>query len=89
MALKKLKSEEDFISFQKEGNMLASLSHVHFCIKNFLKYQPHIVQFLGTYIAETGEKYIVTEFLEKGSLYHFLLRRDTSVSNVDLLQMYD
>lgn len=60
VALKKLKEESHFEEFMKEANTLSTLSH------------PNIVQLLGLYVSPSEEKYIVTEFLSKGSLFDLL-----------------
>jgi len=59
--------------FQSELKVLSSLQH------------PNVLRILGVYTDNNGEKYIVTEFLEKGSLDKFLRRRE--LSSVELLQI--
>lgn len=75
VALKKLKNEGHFEEFSKEARTLSGLSH------------PNVVQLLGLYIDPTkGEKYIVTEYLSKGSL-HDLLRNEDETQKLKLPQL--
>jgi hypothetical protein len=43
---------------------------------------------LGTYISEADEKYIITEFLEKGSLLNVLQEERATITFEDQLEMY-
>jgi serine/threonine protein kinase len=46
----------------------------------------NIVRYFGIYTSPEGDKYIITEFLSKGSLDH-LLRYTEDISVIDLLSM--
>jgi serine/threonine protein kinase len=71
VALKQLKNDEDYVNFVSEAATLSQLIH------------PNIVQvwkcfwfqwvlmswkFLGVYESKDGKKYIVTEYLKKGTV---------------------
>lgn len=49
---------------------------------------PNIVQFLGIFTSIEGERYIVTEFLSKGSLDQLLQNERKDLDVIDLLGMY-
>jgi serine/threonine protein kinase len=51
---------------------------------------PNVVRFFGLYISEKGEKYLVMEFLSKGSLSDFLSKPgiEEALTTSDLLFMY-
>ncbi|MEM3062175.1 MAG: protein kinase [Nitrososphaerota archaeon] len=76
VALKKLKSSEHLEEFAKEADVLQSLNH------------PNIVRFLGIYTSNTGEQFIVMEYLSKGSLDVLLALEKQSLTLSDLLAMY-
>jgi len=48
---------------------------------------PNIVHYFGIYSAPNGVHYIVTEFLSKGSLLHFLHSEKDNLTTVDLLNI--
>lgn len=60
VALKKLKNEEQIKEFEKEVSILRQLAH-----KN-------IVQYFGLFVDEKEEKYMVTEYMNKGSAQQHL-----------------
>ncbi len=74
VALKKLHNSEDYIAFEREGSLLAELSH------------PSIVQFRGFYTSPEGDDYIVTDFAQNGSLLYFLHNKGDTL---DLKQLVD
>jgi serine/threonine protein kinase len=72
--LKQLKKEEQFEEFMKEASLLVLLTH-----KN-------VLQFYGIYTSKNF-KYIVTEYLDKGSLRDLLIKEGKKLSSQDLLSM--
>jgi len=75
VALKKMKNNEDFISFEKEASVLMTLGN-----------HPFIVQFLGKYISG-NDQYIVTEYVQMGSLSDFLTKNKKTLTFADLFHM--
>jgi len=75
VALKKLKSVEHIEEFALEASTLQNLRH------------RNIVQFFGTYTSPDNVKYIVTEFMPKGSLDQLLQVEKKAIGIVSLLAM--
>eukprot|EP01118_Nematostelium_gracile_P013917 TRINITY_DN531_c0_g1_i1.p1 TRINITY_DN531_c0_g1~~TRINITY_DN531_c0_g1_i1.p1 ORF type:complete len:397 (-),score=127.51 TRINITY_DN531_c0_g1_i1:45-1235(-) len=76
VALKKLTQAEAFDEFAKEAALLAKLGH------------PNIVRFLGLFTSpETGERFIVTDFMSGGSLTSYLTRIGDTLSLEKRLSM--
>ncbi len=74
VALKKLKDATQLNSFTEESFVLQSLSH------------PCIVQYLGLYEdLNSGDKYIVTEYLAEGSLENWIRAKRASLKILDLI----
>lgn len=73
VALKTLKEEEHFSDFVEEAAMLSQLDHTN------------IVKFLGVFVPN-NEKYIVTEFMNRGSLLDLL--QSTKFNQKDCKEMY-
>ena len=48
---------------------------------------PNIVRFIGIYISNSREQYIVTEFVSKGSLVDVLRNEKETMNMDDLLEM--
>eukprot|EP01114_Cavostelium_apophysatum_P007503 TRINITY_DN1960_c0_g1_i7.p1 TRINITY_DN1960_c0_g1~~TRINITY_DN1960_c0_g1_i7.p1 ORF type:complete len:2023 (-),score=364.09 TRINITY_DN1960_c0_g1_i7:465-6533(-) len=76
VALKKLKSAEDEEAFEKE---LGILFHIGA--------HPSIVQFLGKFTSPAGERFIVMEYLPKGSLVDFFRLEKRNLTLKDLMDM--
>eukprot|EP01119_Soliformovum_irregulare_P003909 TRINITY_DN1494_c1_g1_i2.p1 TRINITY_DN1494_c1_g1~~TRINITY_DN1494_c1_g1_i2.p1 ORF type:complete len:718 (-),score=249.77 TRINITY_DN1494_c1_g1_i2:9-2162(-) len=74
VALKKLTSADHWAEFRKEASMLQSLSH------------PNIVTFHGIFMTD-DDHYIVTEYMEHGSLLGILQNGDRQYSIIQLLDM--
>lgn len=74
VAMKKLKSQDQFKEFASEAAMLQCLTH------------PNIVQFFGIY-SEHTDKYLVTELLSKGNLQTLLMEEGESLSVLELVGM--
>jgi len=72
--LQKMKNQEEFEEFIKETQMLFKLKH------------PHLIQFLGIYIDLNGETYIITDYMNQGSLLD-VLKREDNIPTKKLLQM--
>eukprot|EP01119_Soliformovum_irregulare_P002949 TRINITY_DN13203_c0_g1_i1.p1 TRINITY_DN13203_c0_g1~~TRINITY_DN13203_c0_g1_i1.p1 ORF type:complete len:578 (-),score=139.17 TRINITY_DN13203_c0_g1_i1:546-2279(-) len=72
VALKRLKMEDDIGEFISEVQMLSALNHVN------------IVRLLGLYTSEVDGTFIVTEYVEKGSL-KTLLQTSPTISTLDVL----
>ncbi len=88
VALKKLKNEEHVREFEKEAGILQFVDDFfsYLIFRSLSNY--NIVQFFGIY-RDAQDKYIVTEYLSKGSLTDlFSSDERTSVTLVDLLSMY-
>jgi len=75
VALKKMKNAEDFASFEKEAAFLLSLGN-----------HPFVVQFLGKFISK-NEQFIVTEYVQMGSLSEFLVINKNTLTFADLFHM--
>jgi serine/threonine protein kinase len=76
VALKKLKDKSMFVSFASEASMLQTLKH------------PNVVQFLGIYSnSDSGDQYIVTEYLSLGSLDVLVMKQKRTLTVLDLLAM--
>ena len=92
VALKKLKGIEQLKEFETEVN---TLRYVQLQFHSFPSYHllfrsldhPNIVHYFGIYSAPNGVHYIVTEFLSKGSLLHFLHSEKDNLTTVDLLNI--
>eukprot|EP01114_Cavostelium_apophysatum_P021699 TRINITY_DN7641_c0_g1_i1.p1 TRINITY_DN7641_c0_g1~~TRINITY_DN7641_c0_g1_i1.p1 ORF type:complete len:1296 (+),score=191.81 TRINITY_DN7641_c0_g1_i1:64-3951(+) len=76
VALKKLKTSEDEIEFEKE---LGILFHIGA--------HPSIVQFLGKFASPRGEKFIVMEYLPKGNVAEFLQLEKNQLTINDLMDL--
>jgi len=74
VALKKLKSAEDYEEFVKEAGVLKNLNH------------PNVLRLLGIFIDNSGFQYIVTEFMPKGNLLK-VVQSDKSILISDLINM--
>jgi len=74
VALKKLRAEDEG-SFVNEALLLGKLQH------------PNVVQYIGIYVSQTGEKYIVMEYLPLGSLNNVLVKEKNNLQIVDLVGM--
>jgi len=74
VALKKLKSKEQIQEFAQEAKVLLSLNH------------PNIVRCLGLHTSQTGDQYIVMEYLSNGSL-DAVLKTESNLKIGDLLIM--
>jgi serine/threonine protein kinase len=72
VALKKLKSAEHLASFEREAALLKSLSN-----------HPHVLQYLGIHINEAGERFIVTEFMTKGSVSSVMSKEGKRMTTED------
>jgi len=73
VALKQLKSAEYFEEFVKEVSMLQSLNH------------PNIVRFYGIHSSLDGKKYLVMEYIRKGSLDVVLQMERGNLTRTELL----
>ena len=76
VALKQLKKEEQLDEFMKEALILVKLSH-----KN-------VLQFYGIYTSPYNSRYIVTEYLDRGSLRDLLHNEGTKLTMPELLSLY-
>ncbi len=76
VALKRLKLEEEAGAIYNEAAILSKLSH------------PNVVQLFGMFEDVRGYKYMVTEYVSRGSLAT-VLTKDKSFSAADLLEMYN
>ena len=74
IALKKLKSHEQFKEFVQEAKIIESLLH------------PNILRFLG-FVAIEDSEYLVTEFANGGSLDSYLKKNVDSVTQTNLITM--
>jgi len=61
--------------FLEEAKVLMKLSH------------PHVVQFLGLYRSERNELYIITEFMDGGSLLDYVLNHNRELTHTDYIQI--
>jgi len=76
VALKKLKNQDHFDAFIKEAHTLATLQH------------PNVVHLYGIFTSpKTGDRYIVTEYLNKGSLLGVLKTEKDMFKLNDLVKM--
>jgi len=75
VALKKLLDQAHFQTFANEAAILQAISH------------PHVVSFLGVYTDDDGFKYIVTEYMNKGSLLSVVQQERLKLTAADLLAM--
>lgn len=76
IALKRLKSREQFKEFVDEVATLRRFDH------------PNIVKFLGVFVSTTGDNYIVTEYCSGGSLLD-ILQKDRKMNYITKLHLYD
>ncbi len=97
----KLLRDEDYQSFAMEASILmyvrillpysSSISKSFFLSFNIRNLShPHVVQFHGIYIDEketTHNKYMITEYMENGSVIQTLEQKDKTLSVLDLLNM--
>jgi len=74
IAAKKLKNQDEFEDFIKETQMLFKLKH------------PNLIQFLGIFIDSNGDKYIITDYMNQGSLLD-VLKKEKNLPLQKLLQM--
>ena len=86
VALKQLKRSEDFEEFVKEANILVYFPfHLKYSLNSNLTHK-NVLQLYGTYTSPDNLQYIVTEYLNKGSLRDLLLQE--TISSHDLLSLY-
>lgn len=92
VALKLLKSEEQLADFEREASLLQYL----FCKLDLLLTRlfqralnhPHVVRYLGIYEDQQKKRYIVTEFMTKGSLSSVVDKERQTIATLDLIRMY-
>jgi len=70
IAAKRLKGKEDFEEFKKEAKVLSQIRHVH------------VVLFLGLYVDNDSNEYIVTEYCDNGSVLDSIRKRNYTVSEL-------
>lgn len=88
VALKSLKNEEHVAEFEQEAAVLeyAFPSFHPLTLQRKLNH-PHIVRYLGIHEDEAGKRYIVTEFVAKGSLADAIVADKNKLKTVNLLRM--
>jgi serine/threonine protein kinase len=59
---------------------------IHACIRSLA--HPHIVRCLGIHIESSGDKYMVVEYVDGGSLVSLLRKKQADLTLDNLLQMY-
>jgi len=75
IAMKSLKDPQQAKEFEKECAILSKLRH------------PNVVSFFGIHTNEKGEKFMIMEFVSKGSLDHILKNEEETLTVQDLLDM--
>ncbi len=75
VALKELKDPQLLKEFSQEVAILKNLNH------------PNIVKYYGIYVASEGYRYIVMEYVSKGSLRSLVIEKKRDLRDRDLLKM--
>ncbi len=75
VALKELKDPQMLKEFSQEVAILKNLNH------------PNIVKYYGIYVTSEGSRYIVMEYVSKGSLRSLVIEKKKDLRERDLLRM--
>ena len=85
--MKALISGEPSLEFEKEIRILSKLAHVRRNVKLTDALKPHIAQYLGIFMSPTGDKFIVSEYMEKGDLRSLLVFEGKNWELSNLIKM--
>lgn len=86
MALKKLKDKSLTKEFYKEAG---TLRFIYVVLFNPLSQviHPNCVRLIGIYTSDTGDQYLVTEYVRMGNLKTFIESNKSKLKFLDLLAM--